>query len=192
VEEGGVSINQRLRFKIFTRDDFTCQPAVQLHVDHRFPKSKGGTDDEENLVTACIRCNSGKSADVLPIEVTYEYGPLAEKKIRTTEYLPLIWVWRDVDGGFIELLDGIDDDAQQTGSFRKVKVGPSWLDRPPELWEPLVARLRFRQSDGATSQLIGAYVASDAYPFPTFPVLTWMEPWQLLLDFDFNDGRRQK
>lgn len=60
-----------LRFKIFERDRFTCQycgrkpPMVVLHVDHIFPKSKGGKDDEINLITSCQECNLGKRDKVL-------------------------------------------------------------------------------------------------------------------------------
>jgi 5-methylcytosine-specific restriction endonuclease McrA len=49
------------------RDDFTCQycgrsaPEVELHVDHRTPVSRGGSDVVENLTTACVECNVGKS-----------------------------------------------------------------------------------------------------------------------------------
>lgn len=54
------------RFKIFKRDGFRCrycgaQPGEkQLHVDHVHPRSRGGTDDPLNLVTACRACNLSK------------------------------------------------------------------------------------------------------------------------------------
>lgn len=60
----------RLRFKVLSRDRFTCQhcgasPAksigVELHVDHVVPWSKGGETTLENLQTLCSRCNLGKS-----------------------------------------------------------------------------------------------------------------------------------
>ena len=35
-----------------------------LVIDHRFPVSRGGGNDESNLVTACEDCNSGKSDEV--------------------------------------------------------------------------------------------------------------------------------
>lgn len=31
-----------------------------LHCDHVHPKSKGGSDDLDNLVTACESCNTSK------------------------------------------------------------------------------------------------------------------------------------
>ncbi|MGB4023519.1 MAG: HNH endonuclease [Acutalibacteraceae bacterium] len=64
------NINTRLRFKILQRDNFKCcacgaspakDPAVQLHVDHIVPWSKGGETFEENLQTLCSKCNLGKS-----------------------------------------------------------------------------------------------------------------------------------
>jgi len=60
-------ISSGLRFKVLSRDSFTCQycgrsaPEVVLHVDHVIPVSKGGTNDIRNLVTACEACNLGKS-----------------------------------------------------------------------------------------------------------------------------------
>lgn len=56
----------RLRWVTLERDNFTCQycgasaPDVVLWIDHRVPVSEGGTDDPNNLVTACIACNLGK------------------------------------------------------------------------------------------------------------------------------------
>lgn len=34
-------------------------------IDHVIPLSKGGTNDEENLVTCCSRCNSKKSCKIM-------------------------------------------------------------------------------------------------------------------------------
>jgi hypothetical protein len=60
-------IKPRLRFSILNRDNFTCRycgheaPDVVLHVDHIVPVSQGGTNDCENLITACAECNLGKA-----------------------------------------------------------------------------------------------------------------------------------
>jgi hypothetical protein len=62
-----IPIGKRLRFEIFARDGFTCRYCGRqadqtiLHVDHVIPVSQGGTNDPENLVTACADCNLGKS-----------------------------------------------------------------------------------------------------------------------------------
>lgn len=57
----------RQRFEILKRDGYRCRYCgrsgrlVQLEVDHVIPVAAGGTDDDENLVTACGDCNLGKS-----------------------------------------------------------------------------------------------------------------------------------
>lgn len=60
----------RLRFKVLSRDRFSCQhcgvsPAtmlgVELHLDHIIAWSKGGETVLENLQTLCLKCNLGKS-----------------------------------------------------------------------------------------------------------------------------------
>lgn len=62
------SINKKLRFEVFKRDNFTCQycgrkaPDVILQIDHLKPVKKGGKNDILNLVTSCIDCNQGKGA----------------------------------------------------------------------------------------------------------------------------------
>jgi hypothetical protein len=61
------SVSTRRRFEIFKRDGFTCQycgkrpPNTVLHLDHIIPVSKGGDNKTENLITACVDCNLGKS-----------------------------------------------------------------------------------------------------------------------------------
>ena len=58
-----------LRFKCFERDKFHCvycgrspmlDLTVLLHCDHVKPRSKGGQDILDNLVTSCRECNMGK------------------------------------------------------------------------------------------------------------------------------------
>lgn len=60
----------RKRFFVLKRDGFRCQycgdsprknETCVLHIDHVKPKSRGGSDGVFNLVTACERCNLGKS-----------------------------------------------------------------------------------------------------------------------------------
>jgi excisionase family DNA binding protein len=60
------SLLYAIRFSVFQRDQFTCQycgqraPNVQLELEHRIPVCEGGTDEMDNLVTACTACNRGK------------------------------------------------------------------------------------------------------------------------------------
>lgn len=67
-------LNRALRWEVFVRDGFACRycgkgPSTHkgtvLEVDHRYPQSKGGSDELDNLVTACFQCNNGKGAHVL-------------------------------------------------------------------------------------------------------------------------------
>lgn len=55
-----------VRARIFERDDYTCQycgaRGVPLECDHVFPISKGGSNEDDNLVAACVPCNRSKGA----------------------------------------------------------------------------------------------------------------------------------
>ncbi|MGQ9819988.1 MAG: HNH endonuclease [Candidatus Kapaibacteriales bacterium] len=52
------------RKNILRRDGYQCQycgvHSTYLTVDHIIPKSRGGADSWDNLVTACISCNNKK------------------------------------------------------------------------------------------------------------------------------------
>lgn len=71
------SIGAQVRFEVFKRDLFTCQycgakpPATSLHLDHVHPFSEGGSDDDNNLITACRDCNLGKGSRPLDVD---QYG----------------------------------------------------------------------------------------------------------------------
>ena len=60
---------KKRRFDVFCRYGFRCiycggQPGAEhLHVDHFIPKSRGGSDNDENRVCACDKCNLAKSSD---------------------------------------------------------------------------------------------------------------------------------
>jgi len=55
---------RRIRSAIFKRDDYTCQycgkRGVKLECDHVTPIARGGSNDDDNLVTACFVCNRSK------------------------------------------------------------------------------------------------------------------------------------
>ena len=61
-------IPRGLRHEVFKRDNYTCvecgaskEDGATLHVDHKIPVSKGGTDELSNLQTLCSDCNLNKS-----------------------------------------------------------------------------------------------------------------------------------
>lgn len=64
------TISTTLRYQVLKRDNFKCcacgaspakDPAVELHIDHIVPWSKGGETKMDNLQTLCSKCNLGKS-----------------------------------------------------------------------------------------------------------------------------------
>lgn len=65
-----MAISKRLRFEVMRRDEFRCyycgtrgnETGSGLTIDHVVPVALGGTDDPENLVSACGDCNSGKTS----------------------------------------------------------------------------------------------------------------------------------
>jgi hypothetical protein len=69
VHRTGRSVPNKLRWRVFVRDNFTCKgcgrsPAkhgVILHADHILAYTNGGETVFENLQTLCETCNSGKS-----------------------------------------------------------------------------------------------------------------------------------
>ena len=56
------------RFNVFLRDKFLCQycgSGHELTFDHLLPRSKGGTTNWNNVVTACSSCNVKKGGRLL-------------------------------------------------------------------------------------------------------------------------------
>jgi hypothetical protein len=60
------TVSAKRRFEVLRRDGFKCTycgaraSASELHVDHVIPVVDGGSDELNNLVSACIDCNLGK------------------------------------------------------------------------------------------------------------------------------------
>lgn len=54
------------RKNLHRRDSFRCQYCgrkyTALTIDHIIPKSRGGADSWENLITACVQCNNKKGS----------------------------------------------------------------------------------------------------------------------------------
>ena len=66
-------VSVSLRYSVMKRDNFRCcacgaspakDSAVELHIDHIIPWSKGGETVLDNLQTLCSKCNLGKSDSV--------------------------------------------------------------------------------------------------------------------------------
>lgn len=98
-----IGMSKKLRFDVFKRDLFACQycgatpsETVVLEVDHIHPVAGGGTNDIDNLVTACFACNRGKGAALL---TSVPMG-LAEKAEQTMEREAQL-------RGFYDVLEGV-------------------------------------------------------------------------------------
>ncbi|WP_373876145.1 HNH endonuclease [Leminorella grimontii] len=60
-------LSDTVRLRIFQRDGFQCKQCGEkryLTIDHIIPLSRGGSSDDENLQTLCMRCNCSKGAKV--------------------------------------------------------------------------------------------------------------------------------
>lgn len=62
VGKGGDSVDKAARRAILHRDKNACGycGAHATTIDHIFPKSRGGLDTWENLISACLECNQRK------------------------------------------------------------------------------------------------------------------------------------
>jgi 5-methylcytosine-specific restriction endonuclease McrA len=65
--DGSKWLRPSKRIAIYARDGFCClycgssvEKGARLTVDHIVPSAEGGTNDAENLITACMSCNSAK------------------------------------------------------------------------------------------------------------------------------------
>jgi hypothetical protein len=64
-------LSRKTRFSILFRDGFQClycksAPGIEkLEVDHLLPRSKFGSNNRQNLVTSCVKCNNFKSDQIL-------------------------------------------------------------------------------------------------------------------------------
>jgi 5-methylcytosine-specific restriction endonuclease McrA len=74
------------RRNVFHRDGHACQycgyRGDQLSIDHVIPRSRGGPDSWENVITACIRCNVSKGSRT-PREAQMTMRSLPRRPIST-------------------------------------------------------------------------------------------------------------
>ncbi len=128
-----MSVKTSIRFKVFERDNFTCQycgrkpPEVILHCDHIHPKSKGGMDDEINLITSCKDCNLGKRDKILKnpkrLDVKLEIDNLKEAESQIKQYYKYLKKLADYqkDNPIVDLI--CDTWNEQSDNYQLTDVG---------------------------------------------------------------------
>lgn len=122
-----IPLTKSLRFRIFRRDGFQCQycgrvpPDAVLRVDHIVPVADGGTNDEDNLTTACHDCNAGKGRTPLATPLTPIDADL--RFLETQQRLAELRRYQEskaaLESEMAPILDGLKD-------FWCSRVSPSW------------------------------------------------------------------
>jgi len=94
------------RERILERDQHQCVYCAgtnNLCVDHVVPLQQGGTDDTDNLVCACKKCNSGKAGRT-PEEAGYTFFN-ARAELRYRNYLKRVTVTETAGNGYCNAPD---------------------------------------------------------------------------------------
>lgn len=137
-----MTLSVKVRFEVFKRDRFTCQycgkhpPDVLLEADHIVPRAAGGSDDIENLTTACTDCNRGKGARMLEegTAPAINRSAIAEMRERVEQAK-----------AYMEVLGGLEAVAEQ----QVWKVTEAWAKAfKAELIELEDGRVRYRLPNG--------------------------------------------
>jgi hypothetical protein len=134
-----MSVSVATRIIIRERADFACEycgvsetdTGAELTIDHYHPQSLGGTDDLENLLYSCSRCNQYK-ADYWPVDQNAQllWNPRSEPI--DTQFLPL------PDGSLHPLTASADF------TLRRLRLNRA----------PLVAHRLRRQQEAETRRLL--------------------------------------
>lgn len=131
-----MSISKKIRFEVFKRDGFQCAycgktpPAVILEIDHIDPKSKGGKDSINNLLTACFDCNRGKRdipLDKAPPKISENLEILKAKEEQLKEYRKYInKIEKRIEGDMESInqiyIDNVDGKYQLSEHFKQTSL----------------------------------------------------------------------
>lgn len=173
-----MGISKKIRFQVLTRDDSRCQycgrgiAEVPLEVDHRVPRSAGGTDAIDNLVTACRDCNRGKYTERITREWVYwghpdMAAPLAGESVRRVEQYPVTWVFRGPKSGeFLLVEDELVAHRWEAWPFEKrLRHGPPCF-RDSDGGKASSAWHGFHEAHKEYPELLGLYVPLEVQPSP--------------------------
>lgn len=99
-----MTLPDRLRRKVFERDNFICQrkgcgAREKLAVHHIIPRKMGGTNALDNLMTVCMNCHLivekyGNIEDLDSLEVIPK--PSDKRETAGKAYLPKSWIGKKV------------------------------------------------------------------------------------------------
>ena len=90
-DNGSTSQWRKIRQRILQRDGHTCQHCGMEgnSVDHITPRNLGGNDEDWNLQTLCISCNSAKGGRFFytpPTPLTLSWQDLPQNASRSLEH----------------------------------------------------------------------------------------------------------
>lgn len=186
------SLSVRTRFEVFKRDRFVCTycgghpPDVLLEVDHVVPRAAGGSDEIDNLVTACWNCNRGKSDRLLdegdrPTVSPKTVAAMEERLTQAKAYVELLGQLSNVTEAMLEhvtdywaIAFGARAEEREDGTYR-VLDGGTW---------PKAATVRQFLRDLEMDQILGAVdaAASRVGPKPGNDRYFYAICWRLIKD----------
>lgn len=138
------SLEPQRRWAILQRDNFTCaycgaRPGNdKLEVDHIVPVSRRGSDHDANLVTACARCNQGKS-DSISVPASMCTEP------RNAEGWTTWRTWGEWKLEWCETAIYLDYRNSYAIDLRCVHE-PDWLEHAADQEWPIAVRLSFGEA----------------------------------------------
>lgn len=165
-------LSKTLRFEVFKRDGFTCQycgahpPDCVLEVDHIEPVSNGGTNDEDNLVTACFSCNRGKGARLLtsaPQSIAEKTALAAEREEQLRGYTEVMMAIRE----------RLEDEAWMVAEILKHGASKGWSHSHFESVKRFVNQLGLTECLQAADLARARKPYSDPQRFKYFCGICW-------------------
>lgn len=152
-------LSKRVRFEVFKRDSFKCQycgahpPGALLHIDHIHPVSDGGSNEMDNLLTACDECNLGKGAvslSVVPMSLAEKAALVAEQEAQIQGYQQVLESRRErIEEELWRVAEELEPNSSENGF--------------PRDWCASIRR--FNESLGVHAILECAQIAKAKYPF---------------------------
>lgn len=143
------ALSKKTRFEVFKRDIFTCQycgahpPGVLLHIDHLVAVAYGGTNDIDNLVTACEPCNLGKGArslSAVPQSLADKAKAVAEREAQLQGYQAILEAKRSrQDDEMWRVADALESYSSELGMRRDWLSSISWFNERLGVYEVLAA-----------------------------------------------------